>query len=414
MGFRDDLEAILKATPTERRTHLVSATFPSDIKRLAKRYQNKPLHVEGTRLGAANEDIEHVGYIVDRQNRYAALVNLMLLGEGQRTLIFVNTRFETTELAEKLAKDGFSALALSGELKQDQRTRTLANFRSGVISVLVATDVAARGLDVPDVGTVVHAEPVRNHEIYTHRSGRTGRAGQKGHSVLLCPSHKAWQSERLLAAANVTIQWRDIPTAKTVTKTLEKRERRRIWAAIDSGEGRTDDHVQNAQRLLEARDAVDVVATLLQRSPPKMAREPFDVQVRPGRPGPTKPRYDHDRRGPRDSRNGRGAGDPRRPGAPNRPSPRRDAKDYDRFEINFGEKGGASTNRLLALICRRGGVTSRDVGSIRVHAEASTFEISKWKARSFETKIRQPDPRDPWVRVRRAGSSAPPKPRKES
>ncbi len=410
MGFREELEGILAVTPTDRRTHLLSATFPAGIKRLAKRYQKNPIHVEGTRLGAANKDIEHIGYVVDRYNRYAALVNLMLLDEGQRTLVFVNTRFETAELAERLAKDGFSALALSGELKQEQRTRTLANFRSGVVSVLVATDVAARGLDVPDVGTVVHTETVKNHEGYTHRSGRTGRAGKKGHCVLLCPRNEARQTGRLLAEANVTIEWRDIPTPKVVRKTLEKRQRRRLWAAIDSGEGRTDDHVENAQRLLEARDAVDVVATLLQRSPPKMAREPFDVEIRAPRP--------ERRDGPGNHRPGvPNRPDQPRPNRPDQPRPNRpdqpcrDGKIYDRFEINFGEKAGANARRLMALICRRGGVTSRDVGSIRVSAETSCFEISKWKARSFESKMRQPDSRDPWVRVRRADAPARPKPK---
>jgi ATP-dependent RNA helicase DeaD len=273
---------------------------------------------------------------------------------------------------------------------------------------------------------------MKNHEVYTHRSGRTGRAGQKGHSVLLCARSKRWQTERLLAAANVTIEWRQIPSAKVVTKTLEKQERRRIWAAIDSGEGRTEAHLENARRLLEAREAVDVVATLLQRSPAKMAREPLEIQsVAPRVASRPERRDDRYARRKGEERNGVEAGNgvgarKGRLGAPKRPERarfeparaerarpdglRRGGKDYERFEINFGEKAGATPGRLLALICRRGGVTSRDVGSIFVSSETSSFEVSKGKTRAFETQMRRPDARDPWIRVVRADSSPRPSP----
>ncbi len=413
MGFREDLGAILDACPDDRRTHLVSATFPVGIQRLARRYQNDPLHVEGTRLGEANEDIEHVGYVVDQRSRYPALVNLLLLNEGQRTLVFVNTRAETAELAEKLAKEGFSTLSLSGELQQDQRTRTLENFRNGQVSVLVATDVAARGLDVPDVAMVIHTEPVKNHEVYTHRSGRTGRAGQKGRSVLFCPRHRVWQAERLLAAADVAIDWHEIPTAKKVRKTLAKNERRRIWDAIDTGDGRTDELVESARRLLKSRDAVEVVATLLQYSPPKVACEPLDVQPPAPPPKNRGRRAGHEAQG-RGGPGGEHASKNRRPaaqsrvGATKRPGPRRNGGGrYVRFVINYGEKAGANAKRLLAIICRRGGITSRDVGTILVGPESSAFEVSQWRAREFENEMRQPDSRDPWIRVRQAKTSIP-------
>ncbi|MDP6386643.1 MAG: DEAD/DEAH box helicase, partial [Planctomycetota bacterium] len=180
MGFREDLEAILDATEEPRRTHMVSATFPDAALRLAKRYQHNPFSIEGTRLGAANENITHEGYLVRHGERYDALVHLLLQAEGERVLVFVERRLEALEVAERLADDGFAAQPLSGELVQAQRDRTLAAFRSGRAPVLVATAVAARGLDVPDVGLVIHSTPPLNSEIYTHRSGRTGRAGKQG------------------------------------------------------------------------------------------------------------------------------------------------------------------------------------------------------------------------------------------
>ena len=151
MGFREELEAILERLPKERRTHMISATFPAGVRRLADRFQKNALHIEGTRLGAANADIEHTAHILDRRDRYAALINLLLLNEGARCLIFVERRIDATSLASKLTGDGFPVQSFSGELPQAQRTRTIEAFRAGAIQTLVSTDVAARGIDVPDI-----------------------------------------------------------------------------------------------------------------------------------------------------------------------------------------------------------------------------------------------------------------------
>ncbi|TFH21184.1 MAG: DEAD/DEAH box helicase, partial [Myxococcales bacterium] len=167
MGFREELEAILDATPSDRATHLVSATFPSAIQKLARKYQNNPLAVEGTRLGDANEDIEHVGHLIRLHDRYDAIVNLLLLAKDERTLVFVNTRAEASGLADQLAGDGFAAAPISGDLEQFQRTQTLDAFRNGTKKVLVATDVAARGLDIPEVAMVIQTDAPLDGESYT-------------------------------------------------------------------------------------------------------------------------------------------------------------------------------------------------------------------------------------------------------
>ena len=131
MGFRDELEGILERLPDERRTHLISATFPKQVQRLADRFQQDVLHVEGTRLGDANQDIEHVAHRIQAKECYGALVNLLLLHEGRRCLVFVERRVDVNSLAEKLSGDGFPVQAFSGELPQAQRTRTLNGFRRG-------------------------------------------------------------------------------------------------------------------------------------------------------------------------------------------------------------------------------------------------------------------------------------------
>ncbi len=159
LGFRDELEAILGKTPAERRTHLVSATFPREVLSLANRYQRNAADVQGTQRGEANEDITHIAHLVRSGERDAVLVNLLLLAPGERTLVFVRTRADAADIADRLANRGFGARALSGEMEQWERTKTLDAFRNGNISTLVATDVAARGLDVPDVSRVIHADP---------------------------------------------------------------------------------------------------------------------------------------------------------------------------------------------------------------------------------------------------------------
>src|SRR5690606_21670705 len=203
MGFRDELEAIIDTLPPERRSHLVSATFSGVGRQVANRFQRDALHLQGTTLGEANDDIDHLAQVVAPGQAYAALVNALLLAQGERVLVFVDRRAPASDLAAQLAGDGFAALPFSGDLSQAQRTRTLHAFRMGTIQVLVSTDVAARGIDVPDITMVVHMSPPQDPDGYTHRSGRTGRAGRRGRSLLLVPPRAQGYVTRLLAAARI-------------------------------------------------------------------------------------------------------------------------------------------------------------------------------------------------------------------
>ncbi len=399
MGFREDLEAILERTPAERRTHLVSATFPEGILRLAARYQTNPLHIEGTRLGVANADIEHLAYRVRDPDRYAALVNLLLIGGNERTLVFVNRRTETAELADKLTRDGFSALPLSGELVQAQRTRTLAAFKQGSASILVATDVASRGLDVPDVATVVHTTPGFDAEVYTHRSGRTGRAGNKGKSILLVPINKERKVRRLLSGANVNVQWPDLPDAASVQRILKKRERRATWEALANAPDPSEERIEQARALLDGRDAEHVLATVLEMHKSESGPAPFEIEVPTARQRPDSVRNE---RGYRTM-----SGADRRPARSSSHSNEfqdsRDDGDSVRFTINWGFTAGANPKRLLAHICRRGGIQGRDVGAIRLQGRFSTFEVQSAVVRDFESRVRARDRRDPHLRIQRDG-----------
>ena len=407
LGFREELEGILDATPPERRTHLVSATFPDAIRDLADRYQRDALHVEGTRLGDANQDIEHVGHLLHFRDRYAALVNLLLLGADERTLVFVERRSDTLEVATKLEGDGFSALPLSGELAQSQRERTLAAFRSGRVNVLVATDVAARGLDVPDVTHVIHTSPPIDGEAYVHRSGRTGRAGKRGRSVLLAaPSHQR-RVARLLAAEGIEPEWRPVPSAEEVAAVLARRDRERLEGELGAAlsEEVHPERLAQAEALLDEHPAAPLVAALLARLEPKDRARPRDIES--AAPKASKRRFPRaDREGERGDRGDRGDRHDRYMGGggqgrPRARGPRTRGGDSVRFFVNWGANQGANPRRLLAAICRRGDVTGADIGSIAIHPNASTFDVDARVAERFERLAGRKDPRDPRTRIRR-------------
>ena len=422
MGFREELEGILEQLPESRASHLMSATFPRAVVSLANRYQKNVLTIEGTRLGVANADIRHIAYAIRRHETYAALVNVLLLAGDSRCLLFVNRRIDATDLAEKLASDGFGAAPFSGELPQAQRTRTLAAFRSGTFNILVSTDVAARGIDVPDISTVVHIDPPRNSDTYVHRSGRTGRAGRAGQSILFVAGPDSRKMARMLQGARIEVSWQPVPTPDKVQKALVKQARREMHARLAEG-APTEAQLIYAKQLIEERDATHVVATLLEMAKPTPPRDPMNVVgLDPFADDRSK------RRGAgSDGRRGAYAGGGSGGGGGGR-APARGPVAFTRFRVNWGEQAGASPSRLLSHICRRGELESHQVGSIQISSKSSTVDIASDVADAFETRARRPDRRDPGITVRRdegppgsqsspskagakgkgAGSSAPP------
>lgn len=390
LGFREELEAILDSLPAERRTQLVSATFPEGILRLAERYQQDPLAIEGTRLGEANLDIEHEAYAVERSGRYGLLVDLLALQDAPRTLVFVERRAEALALAHRLEADGFAAQPLSGELSQSLRERTLAAFRSGQVRVLVATDVAARGLDVPDVAAVIHGSLPINAETYTHRAGRTGRAGKRGLSILFAPHYKRRDVERLAREARIRFQWRRSPDSAAVRAEVRARERARLAAELQTAlaAGPSAERLEEARSLLEGRDPAALVAALLER-------------LAAGAPRPSAaPGASAARAASADSAtaarsSAAPAGDP--PAAPPRPR----SEGGVRFTINWGAARGATPPRLVASLCRRGRVRGFHIRAIEVFERHSTFEIHPQVAEAFEDFASRRDPRDPGILIQR-------------
>ena len=185
MGFKDDLDGILKDTPIEKQTLLFSATMPKEIVSIANKYMADPYEISVGKKNVAAENVEHHYYLVHAKDRYIALKRVADINPNIYSIIFCRTRAETKDVADKLMKDGYNADALHGDLSQAQRDHVMARFRSGHLQMLVATDVAARGLDVNDLTHVINYNLPDDPEVYIHRSGRTGRAGKRGISITL-------------------------------------------------------------------------------------------------------------------------------------------------------------------------------------------------------------------------------------
>ena len=398
LGFKDELDAILEQTPPERRTILLSATFPREVKRLADRCQRNAVNAVGSGAGEANVDIAHVAHLVLQHERLGALTNILLLAPGERAIVFVRTRDGASELADHLSGVGLRALAIHGDLDQRERTRALDAFRTGSVSTLVATDVAARGIDVADVGRVIHFDLPGDSEVLTHRSGRTGRAGKKGLNVLLVPPALRERATQQLRRAGIDATWSPAPSADTVRAAADERFATEILGAPGAERAAEPRLRALAEKLLTTASPVDLVAALLARAGHAGPCAPAELTPI----APTAPRYA--------SRVGDGGEHARHAHlAPTRTRAPREANPaVAPFQINWGMRHGADPRRLLALICRRGEIRGNQVGAIHIGETSSTFEVATDVASGFAKAVKRPDARDPKIRIEPHAPAPPP------
>ena len=284
-GFREELELLLNATPTERRTMLFSATLPKAILGLARKYQRDALRLALSAENAPHGDIEYRAFAIAPRDSEHAVVNTLRYFDAQGALVFCSTREAVRHLHANLQERGFSAVALSGELKQHERTTALQSLRDGRARVCVATDVAARGLDMPDLGLVIHADLPQNKLALLHRSGRTGRAGRKGLSVIIVPVQHRGAAERLLASAKIKVVWAPAPSADSIRLRDEENLVREIVSMADAP---VEEDLAAARILLEQRSAEQLAAVLVRMRremlpAPEVLENPgtFKKQARP-------------------------------------------------------------------------------------------------------------------------------------
>ena len=254
MGFRDDLEELLDATPPTRRTLLFSATMPKPIVALAKRYQRDALRISTVGDDRGHGDISYQAVTVAPADIENVVVNLLRLHEAETAMLFCATRDNVRHLHASLIERGFAAVALSGEHSQSERNQALQALRDRRARVCVATDVAARGIDLPTLSLVVHVELPRDAEALQHRSGRTGRAGKKGTAVLIVPYPRRRRVEMMLRDAKVNAEWMGPPGPEQIREKDRARLIETLLAPVETDE----EDMLLAQRLLEQKSPEQV------------------------------------------------------------------------------------------------------------------------------------------------------------
>jgi ATP-dependent RNA helicase DeaD len=365
LGFREDLEFILDAAPEDRRTLMFSATVPRAIADLAKTFQRDALRLVATSAGEQHADIEYQQIVVRNDEREHAVINMLLLHDNSNTIVFCHTRESVKHLTARLANRGFPVVALSGELTQAERTNALQAMRDGRARVCVATDVAARGIDLPNLDLVIHADVPSNPETLLHRSGRTGRAGRKGICALIVPVHRRNAAARVLRAANLDATSRGAPSIAEI----DARNREQIIAT--------------AVAVTEPNEVeAPFVAELLARLTPEQLAAAYIRRELAARPAPEdvseqtiNPLTD---KSPRRDKRFEDAG------------PREKAPPMENgrwFTLSIGRNRRADPKWLLPMICKAGDVTKRDVGSIKILDNETRFEIAADKADAFAAAI---------------------------
>jgi ATP-dependent RNA helicase DeaD len=354
LGFREDLEAILDRTPPARRTLMFSATIPKGISQLAKQYQKHAVRIATAGEAEPHGDIEYRAIPIVPRERDVAVVNLLRYFDVRGALVFCATREGVTHLAANLAERGFAVVALSGELSQAERTRALQALRDGRARVCVATDVAARGLDLPDLGLVVHADLPRDPQPLLHRSGRTGRAGKKGTAVVLVPAPQRRAADRLFHLARVSGTWSSPPSADEI----RGRDQARLVAEIvELARDAAEDELAAARAILVERSPEEVAAALVRLH---RARLPAPEELTAVATRPPPPRGE------------------RRPPGP-----------AVWFRMDVGRQQEADPRWLIPLLCKRGGITKAEIGAIRIGQRETRFEIAGEVADRFAEAARR-------------------------
>ncbi len=288
LGFREDLEFILGSAPEERRTLMFSATVPKEIEALAKEFQQDAVRIQTAGERKQHADIEYRALTVSARDKEHAIFNVLRFYEAPSAIVFCKTRLAVNHLLARMGNRGFQVVALSGELSQQERTHALQALRDGRARVCIATDVAARGIDLPGLELVIHADLPTNSETLLHRSGRTGRAGSKGVSVLIAAPSEVRKAQRLLTGAKLVADWGKPPSADEV----QERDDARLLEHPVLGQDLSDE-MPLAEKLLERFGPAQMSAAFVRlwregRSAPEVLQdlappEPSQRAARAGR-----------------------------------------------------------------------------------------------------------------------------------
>jgi ATP-dependent RNA helicase DeaD len=347
LGFREDLEFILNAAPENRRTLMFSATVPKAIAELAKDFQRDALRLQTAGEAKQHVDIEYKGMSVAVRDRDHAIFNTLRYYDARAAIVFCKTRANVNNLLARMGNRGFQVVALSGELSQQERTHALQALRDGRARVCIATDVAARGIDLPGLDLVIHADLPSNSETLLHRSGRTGRAGQKGVSALIVVPSEFRKAQRLLQGAKVVAEWGTAPGADEV----QAREDLRL--------------LEHPTLQMPVGDDGPMAEALLARFSPSAVAAAFVRLWREGRSAPEVLQ------------------DMAAPAAASAPRERGEFGESVWYVLSVGRSGRAEARWLLPKICDAGGIAKDGIGAIRVQEDQTYVQIAKAAGNKF-------------------------------
>ena len=354
MGFREEIEEILDATPDGRRTLMFSATMPKPIEALARRYQSNALRIATISADRGHGDISYQAVVISPPEVENAVVNLLRFHEAETAILFCGTREKVRHLHATLQERGFAVVALSGENSQSERNQALQALRDRRARVCVATDVAARGIDLPTLSLVIHVEIPRDAETLQHRSGRTGRAGRKGTAVLVVPFSRRRRVEMMLRNAKIDAQWTDAPDREAIRKKDRERLLETLLAPVEADEG----DAALVDSLVEQRSARQLAAMLVRAHRAKMP-EPEDLIANTPEAHRAAKAERH------------------RPGF----------EDTVWFRMDIGRRRNADPRWILPLLCRRGHITRNEVGAIRIGPNDTHFQIPRAIADKFADAV---------------------------
>ena len=346
LGFREDLEYILGTAPAERRTLMFSATVPKEIAALAKDFQRDALRIQTQGEARQHVDIEYRALSVAARDREHAIFNVLRFYESKAAIVFCKTRANVSHLFARMSNRGFQAVALSGELSQAERTHALQALRDGRARVCIATDVAARGIDLPGLDLVIHADLPSNSETLLHRSGRTGRAGNKGVSALIVVPAEFKKAQRLLQGAKVVAAWDKPPSADEV----QERDDLRL--------------LDHPVLVADVSDEADLAANLLERYGAEQIAGAFIKMWREGRSAPE-------------------VLSDNLPPVSSAPRERGEFGPSVWFQLSVGRSGRAEARWLLPKICEAGNITKDGIGAIRVQEDRTFVQILTAAAGKF-------------------------------
>lgn len=378
MGFREEMEAILETMPHAERTWLFSATMPAEIMSLARQYLDAPKKISLVSDITMHEDITQKAYIIPSRKRFEGLTNVLIWEAPSRALLFCGTRAETQDIADKLCDIGFRAAAIHGDMSQRERNNALGSLRGGRVAILVATDVAARGLDIDAVSHVIQFGLPQNLEAFVHRSGRTGRAGHEGSNMLLLTAREAKQFKFMAsnAGSKMKMEWIPAPDASEI----EGQSRIRFEKTILDHALESDEFQTWASDILTREEAPMLVSGLLAKA---YGDQPAGYSIR------------DDVELEMSREKGRSNDRPQNTSRPT--GGRGDIGNKERFkrpdmaggiaiQFTVGRADGWEVGPLLGMICRCIGIAREDVGNIKLRDTSATVELSARGASLYDAR----------------------------